>query len=126
MKVNVHVRDKHYPIFCGNGSQKVRWLSDVALHRYEHFEATDPGLAKGMRYENGQLVDMDCIITDKLENDVHVWVILKEDLALMEAEQAKINQRNQDWESNESSRMQDYITTELVMKEQMVHAWDNC
>lgn len=126
MKVNVHVRDKHYPIFCGNGSQKVRWLSDVALHRYEHFEATDPGLAKGMRYENGQLVDMDCIITDKLENDVHVWVILKEDLALMEAEQAKINQRNQDWEINESSRMQDYITTELVPKEQMVHAWDNC
>ena len=69
---------------------------------------------------------MDCIITDKLENDVHVWVILKEDLALMEAEQAKINQRNQDWESNESSRMQDYITTELVMKKQMVHVWDNC
>ncbi len=93
MKVNVHVRDKHYPIFCGNGSQKVRWLSDVALHRYEHFEASDPGLAKGMRYENGQLVDMDAIITDKLENDVHVWVILKEDLALMEAEQAKMNQQ---------------------------------
>jgi len=53
MKVNVHVRDKHYPVFCGNGSQKVRWLSDVALHRYEHFESSDPGLAKGMRYENG-------------------------------------------------------------------------
>ena len=74
MKVNVHVRDKHYPVFCGNGSQKVRWLSDVALHRYEHFEATDPGLAKGMRYENGQLIDMDGIITDKLENDVHVYI----------------------------------------------------
>jgi hypothetical protein len=46
-----------------------------------------------MRYENGQLVDMDCIISDKLENDVHVWVILKEDLALMEAEQAKLQYR---------------------------------
>jgi hypothetical protein len=72
----------------------VRWLSDVALHRYEHFEGTDPGLAKGMRYENGAMVDMDCIISDKLEIEVHVWVILKEDLALMEAEQAKqIKQR---------------------------------
>lgn len=61
----------------------------MALHRYEHFEGSDPGLAKGMRYENGTMVDMDCIISDKLESDVHIWVILKEDLALMEAEQAK-------------------------------------
>jgi hypothetical protein len=53
MKVNVHVRDQMFPIFCGSGSQKVRWLSDVALHRYEHFFGVDPGLAKGMRYENG-------------------------------------------------------------------------
>jgi len=59
----------------------------VALHRYEHFFNVDPGLAKGMRYENGTLIDMDSIICDKLENEIHVWVILKEDLALMEAEQ---------------------------------------
>jgi hypothetical protein len=32
------------------------------------------------------------MISDKLENDVHVWVVLKEDLALMEAEQAKMMQ----------------------------------
>jgi hypothetical protein len=72
----------------------VRWLSDVALHRYEHFESSDPGLAKGMRYENGAMIEMDCIISDKLENDVHVWVILKEDLALMEAEMAKAQKDN--------------------------------
>jgi len=29
---------------------------------------------------------MDSIICDKLENEIHVWVILKEDLALMESE----------------------------------------
>ena len=44
-----------------------------------------------MRYENGGMVDMDTIISDKLETEVHVWVVLKEDLALMEAEQAKAN-----------------------------------
>jgi hypothetical protein len=44
-----------------------------------------------MRYENGAMVDMDTIISDKLETEVHVWVVLKEDLALMEAEQAKAN-----------------------------------
>ena len=53
MKINVHVRDQMFPIFCGVGSQKIRWLSDVALHRYEHFNSQDPGLAKGMRFENG-------------------------------------------------------------------------
>lgn len=46
----------------------------------------DPGLAKGMRFENGNLIDMDFIICDKLESEMHVWVVLKEDLALMEAE----------------------------------------
>lgn len=40
----------------------------MALHRYEHFNGagSDPGLAKGMRFENGELIDMDLIIIDKL------------------------------------------------------------
>ncbi len=41
---------------------------------------------------------MDSIISDKLDNDVHVWVILKEDLALMEAEQAKMQQQQRQYE----------------------------
>ena len=87
LKVNVHVRDQMYSIFCGPGSQKVRWLSDVALHRYEHFNnGQAPGLAKGMRYESNTLIDMEWTIADKLDNDIHVWVILKEDQALMEAD----------------------------------------
>ena len=44
-----------------------------------------------MRYENGTLIDLDLTICDKLcEPDQHVWVILKEDLALMEAEHAQV------------------------------------
>jgi hypothetical protein len=39
-----------------------------------------------MRYENGNIIDMDHIIADKIENEIHVWVILKEDLALIESE----------------------------------------
>lgn len=84
----MHVRDQEFKVYCGSGTQRVRWLSDVALHRYEHFNGanSDPGLAKGMRFEHGELIDMDQIIVDKLKNDEHVWVILKEDLALMESE----------------------------------------
>ena len=58
----------------------------MALHRYEHFHNQDPGLAKGMRYENSERINMDMSIRSELKNDAHVWVILKEDLALMEAE----------------------------------------
>ena len=90
MKINVHVRDQMFPIFCGQGAQKIRWLSDVALHRYEHFNNQDPGLAKGMRFENGQYIGWDFIIKDTLSDDVHIWVILKEDLALIEAEQMQL------------------------------------
>jgi len=92
LKINVHVRDQEFVVFCGQGNQKVRWLSDVALHRYEHFHNSDPGLAKGMRFEDGDLLNMDIAIceTEKLlEPDVHVWVILKEDWALLEAERAE-------------------------------------
>jgi hypothetical protein len=44
-----------------------------------------------MRYENGSQVDMESIISNCLEKGEkteipHIWVILKEDLALMEAE----------------------------------------
>ena len=41
-----------------------------------------------MRFENGQMIDMEQIICRYLEQDQHVWVILKEDLALMEADSA--------------------------------------
>ena len=58
----------------------------MALHKYQHFHSQDPGLAKGMRFENGTIIDMDLVIHRELENDAEVWVILKEDLALMEAD----------------------------------------
>ena len=64
----------------------MRWLADVALHRFEHFFGVDAGMAKGVRYESGAQIDMDKIICDELEEDIHVWIILKEDMALLEAE----------------------------------------
>ena len=67
-KVNVHVRDQEFPIFCGQGSQRIRWLADVALYRYENFMGTGvvTGLAQGLRFENGDLIDMEERINQKL------------------------------------------------------------
>jgi hypothetical protein len=62
------VRDQEFQVFCGQGHQKVQWLADVALLRYEHFHGSDPGLAKGMRFEDGDFLDMQMPIneTEKL------------------------------------------------------------
>ena len=49
-----------------------------------------------MRFENGNTIDMELTINRELEPDSHVWVILKEDLALMEADQNANN--HLDWE----------------------------
>ncbi len=49
-------------------------------------------MAKGMRFENGDQIDMDLIICDTLKEETHVWVILKEDIALMQSEETKFEE----------------------------------
>ena len=56
----------------------------MALHRFEHFFGEDPGMAKGMRFESGDQIEMDLVISETLKEEMHVWVILKEDIALMQ------------------------------------------
>ncbi|EGR28310.1 hypothetical protein IMG5_178900 [Ichthyophthirius multifiliis] len=66
-----------FTINCGDGAQKIRWLGDVAVFRYEHFYGNLSGTPKGVRFESGDLLPMDGIISDHLQSDSHVWVILK-------------------------------------------------
>jgi hypothetical protein len=35
------------------------------------------GTCKGLRFENGTLLRMDDILNEQLQDDAHVWVILK-------------------------------------------------
>ncbi|KAL4463525.1 hypothetical protein ABPG72_014928 [Tetrahymena utriculariae] len=80
MKLQVHIKDRMFTINCGEGAQKIRWLGDVAVFRYEHFYGNLSGTPKGVRFESGDLLPMDGIISDHLQDDSHVWVILKEDM----------------------------------------------
>ena len=84
------MRNKDFLVYCGSATQRVRWLADVALHKYQQQTKQDAGLVKGMRYENGQTIDVDQQIKAELNYDCQVWVILKEDLAVMEAEEARM------------------------------------
>ncbi|KRX07013.1 hypothetical protein PPERSA_07176 [Pseudocohnilembus persalinus] len=77
MKVEVHIKDQSFVINCGEGNQKIRWLGDVAVFRYEQFFEPVNGCPKGVKFETGDLLPMDGIINQVLDDEMHVWVILK-------------------------------------------------
>ena len=57
--VNVLIRDKKYRQYCGEGKQKIRWLTDCAIFKYEneYKRKRTCGIAYGLKNENGELCD---------------------------------------------------------------------
>ena len=51
--VNVLLKDKKYKIFCGEGKQKLRWLTDVVIHKYERYNNTTCGKVHFIMVRNG-------------------------------------------------------------------------
>ncbi len=65
-----------YVVHCGPGTQKVRWLSDVAIHRSDPYCALETGLMAEMRFENGVQLNTEHLISDELTDDIHVYITL--------------------------------------------------
>jgi hypothetical protein len=66
-----------YVVHCGAGSQKIKWLADVAIHRYDPYYAMETGLSKEVRFENGVQLNVEGMISEELTDDLHVYVYLK-------------------------------------------------
>ena len=79
--VNVLIRDKKYRQYCGEGKQKIRWLTDCAIFKYEneYKRKRTCGIAYGLKNENGELCDLESKICECLTNGAHVLVLLKEE-----------------------------------------------
>ena len=78
--VNILIREKKYRQYCGEGLQKIRWLTDCAIYKYENeTKKSNIGVAYGLKNENGNLCDLDSRIIDNLENGANVLVLLKEE-----------------------------------------------
>ena len=78
--VNILIREKKYRQYCGEGLQKIRWLTDCAIYKYENeTKKSNLGVAYGLKNENGNLCDLDSRIIDNLENGANVLVLLKEE-----------------------------------------------
>ena len=74
------IREKKYRQYCGEGLQKIRWLTDCAIYKYENeTKKSNLGVAYGLKNENGNLCDLDSRIIDNLENGANVLVLLKEE-----------------------------------------------
>lgn len=41
--ITVHIKNESFKIYCGDGKQKVKWLMDVALHKYDKHFALEAG-----------------------------------------------------------------------------------
>ena len=77
--VNVLLKDKKFKIFCGDGRQTLRWLSDVSILKYENMFSTKCEVAYGMKLENGEICNLYEKIRDVVKNYENVWVLLKEE-----------------------------------------------
>ena len=55
----------------------MKWLADVAIHRFDSNYAMDTGLPAELRFENGVQLSNEGMISEELTDDLHVYVILK-------------------------------------------------
>ena len=80
MKLEVHIKDKIFPLSCGEGGQKIKWIADAAVVRYEHFYAPLSVNPLAVSTENGSQLDLEHTIRDTLNSGDNVWIMFKEDL----------------------------------------------
>jgi hypothetical protein len=87
--VNVLLKDQKFKIYCGEGRQKIRWLTDVAIFRFKKVTDKQLGIAYSLKTENGSLCDLEDKIRDVLGNNENVWVLMKEEYEVYLEDQEK-------------------------------------
>merc|ERR1719335_1056580 len=85
MRVKVHVREKTFVVSCGDGGQRISWLANVGIVRYdEKTKGMELGVPRGVRLEDGTKLNMADIVCTRLKDMSDVWVMLREDLIYTE------------------------------------------
>ena len=70
-----------FTVHCGDGHQKIRWLAEVACHRYDPDYLFELGPIADVKLKEGKLLNLDDSIEAALQDNVHLYVLLSEDLA---------------------------------------------
>jgi hypothetical protein len=116
--VNVLIRDKKYRQYCGEGKQKIRWLTDCAIFKYEneYKRKRTCGIAYGLKNENGELCDLDSKICECLTNGAHVLVLLKEEYeSEIRERERKIQLEKESINRNQSKRTSKNISNNKLI-----------
>ena len=80
----MHIKDWMTTIHCGLGNQPLRWIGDVAVHKYDQNYNMTAGTPCGLRFENGTECGFnstapDNTVADVFTDDIHVYLLFKED-----------------------------------------------
>jgi N-terminal of Par3 and HAL proteins len=88
MKVFVQINDETIFIECGTGRNKISWLCNSALHRYDKNYGLDTGMWTSIEDEHGAKISPDAPIADKIADNSRI--ILKfEEVKLEEEKTSK-------------------------------------
>merc|ERR1712032_1001613 len=88
LRIRVHVREKTYTVSCGDGGQRISWLANVGIVRYDDkTKGMELGPPRGVRLKNGTSLNVDDVVCVRLTDGEEVWVLLKEDLIRTETHQ---------------------------------------
>jgi hypothetical protein len=75
--VQVHVKEKTIVVHCGEGNQRIQWLSHVGIARYDSNFGLELGVPKGIQNDDGKLYDSNAIIKHHITDNQHVWVLIQ-------------------------------------------------
>ena len=118
--VNILIRGKKFRQYCGDGHQKIRWLTDCAIFKYENGgnKKKNCGIAYGLKNENGDLCNLNDTIASCLTNGANVLVLLKEEY------DAELRERKRKASKPKTSKKLD-LQNEFLNSIKKINAEDN-
>ena len=74
MKIQVYIKNQVYTINCATGSQKIRWLLEVAALKFDKNAMFTTGMPKFAKMEDGTQLNMNDKINERLQDNSRIWV----------------------------------------------------
>lgn len=78
MRVHLHVRDKTIAVECGQGTQRIKWLANTGVARYDDTFGRGLGAPVGLQKEGGVVCDPNSRVMDELGPEQHAFVLLED------------------------------------------------
>lgn len=78
MKIDVYVKNQVFTINCATGSQKIRWLIETAVMKFDRNVMFTTGIPKSAKLEDGSQLNLNDRINERLQDNARVWVVFED------------------------------------------------